>query len=186
MLLSSENDVARQRLCLSLLSSLDSLARIHLAMFSFFKKLFHIGDSLSSIGTCEHCHQPFEYALVHSGFADTGYGYCDRCGTTALLSGWYEKIPPGAPLRVQGPIEPETESWLKPCSCGGAFRRDAPPRCPHCSAPLSAELATPYIEKNAPGARDGWRWQRNWLGMYAIVIARRTVSDNWRQRPVRE
>jgi predicted amidophosphoribosyltransferase len=155
-------------------------------MFRFFTKLFRPVDPLSSIGTCESCHQPFEYALVHNGFADTAYAYCDRCGTTALLSSWYEKIPPGAPLRVQGLIEPETESWLQPCSCNGAFRRDASPRCPHCGAPLSAELATRYIEKSAPGTKRGWRWQRNWLGMYAIVIARRIVNNNWRDSPVRK
>ena len=102
---------------------------------------------------------------------------------TALLSGWYKNIPAGAPLRVQGPIQLETEQWLQPCSCSGHFRRDASPRCPHCNAVLSAELATRYIEKNAPGARRGWRWPRVWPGMYAIVIANRIVNNNWRDQP---
>lgn len=155
-------------------------------MFRFIKQLFRRAVPLASIGVCESCDRRFEYALVHNGFADTAYAYCDRCGTTALLSGWYERIPRGAPLRVQGPIETETESWLQPCICGGSFRHGASPRCPHCNAPLSAELATRYIEKNAPGAKRGWRWQRNWLGMYAIIIERRIVNNNWRDLPSEE
>jgi len=99
-----------------------------------------------------------------------------------LLSGWHGDIPTGAPLRIQGPIESETEPWLESCPCTGTFRREASPRCPHCNAVLSAELATPYIEKNAIGAKQGWRWQRNWLGMYAIIIEGRVVNNNWRPK----
>jgi hypothetical protein len=140
----------------------------------------HVTDTSSSTGLCESCDGKFEYALIHNGFADTAYAYCDECGMTALLSGWYDKIPEGVLLRIHGPIETEMESCLQACPCGGSFRRDASPRCPHCNVPLSAELATRYIEKDAPGAKRGWRWQRHWLGMYAIVIEGRVVNDNWR------
>lgn len=34
--------------------------------------------------------------------------------------------------------------------------------------PSSAEKATAWIEANAPGTKKGWRWQRNWIGTYAI------------------
>lgn len=152
-------------------------------MFKVFEKLLRRAGPQRSLGECERCHGAFAYELIHNGFGDTAYAYCDRCGTTALLSGWYQDIPAGAPLRVQGPIESETEVWLQPCSCGGTFRRNATPRCPHCNAPLSAEIATRYIEKNAHGTKKGWRWQRSWLGMYGIVIEGRIVN-NWRRRPV--
>jgi len=40
---------------------------------------------------------------------------------------------------------------------------------------LSAVTATSYIESNAPGTKKGWRWQRNWSGLYGIVIEGRRV-----------
>ena len=154
-------------------------------MYTLIKRLFGRPGSRPSAGECESCRGTFAYDLVHNGFADTAYAYCDRCGTTALLSGWHDAIPTGAPLRIQGPIESETEAWLEPCACGGAFRREASPRCPHCNMVLSPELATRYIERNAPGAKKGWRWQRNWLGMYAIIIEGRVVNNNWRRGVVK-
>lgn len=151
-----------------------------------FGKLFRRRpDPGPDLGECESCHRTFEYQLLHNGFGDTAYAYCDRCGMIALLN-FYSQRPAGAPLRVHGPIDRETERWLESCSCGGSFRRDASPRCPHCTAPLSAELATRYIEKNAPGTRKGWRWQRSWLGLYAIAVEGRMVSDNWREAPPAE
>jgi hypothetical protein len=58
--------------------------------------------------------------------------------------------------------------------------KGAAPRCPHCHDTLSAEFATSYIEANAPGAKKGWRWQRNWSEMYCIVIEDKRVMDNFR------
>jgi predicted amidophosphoribosyltransferase len=160
---------------------------VHLAtisrVFSFLSRLLGRSDPAPWTAICESCGGKFEYTLIHNGFAETAHAYCDRCGATALLSGWYEHVPAGAPLRVQGSIELETEPWLSLCSCGGTFRRNASPRCPHCVSPLSAELATRHIEKNAPGAKRGWRWQRTWVGVYAMIIERRIVNDNWRQQP---
>ena len=151
---------------------------------SFFNRLFGRSVVSPQHGVCETCRLKFEYSLIHNGFADTAYAYCDRCGTVTLLSGWYENIPKDAPLRVQGPIEAKTERWLQACACGGTFRRDASPRCPHCNSCLSAELATRYLERNAPGTKKGWRWQRSWLGTYSIVIAGRIVNNNWRDKPL--
>jgi hypothetical protein len=45
---------------------------------------------------------------------------------------------------------------------------------------LSAELATTYIEHNAPGTKKGWRWQRNWSGVYGIVIEDKRIDNNFR------
>jgi hypothetical protein len=150
-------------------------------VFRFLSWLWRRSGRPSYLGRCEECARTFHYTLVHNGFAETAYAYCDTCGTLALLSGWYEKIPAGAPLRPRGPIGRETEPWLQPCSCGGRFRREASPRCPHCMSPLSADAAARYIERNAPGARRGWRWQRSWLGDYCIVIEQRIVNNNWRE-----
>jgi hypothetical protein len=136
------------------------------------------------LGYCDGCGDVFEYQIIHNGFNDTAYAYCDTCGMITFVGGWDDQSkPPGAPLKIQGPIQRETEPWLQACSCGGTFRHDAAPRCPHCRAPLSAEAATEYIERNAPGTRKGWRWQRSWSGIYCLIVAGRSTINNWRQMP---
>jgi len=132
----------------------------------------------SWMGDCASCGRSFGYRLLHCGFADMGYAYCDRCGRTALLSGWCKTIPSGAQLRVHKVIDAVTEPYLQQCECGGAFRASASPRCPHCHACLSAVKAARWIEANAPGTRKGWRWQRNWSDVYAIVLEKRRAVDN--------
>jgi hypothetical protein len=72
------------------------------------------------------------------------------------------------------------EPYVLPCQCGGAFQSGCSPRCSHCNAPLSADKATSYIEENAPGTKKGWRWQRNWSGLYCIVIEEKLVENNFR------
>jgi hypothetical protein len=131
-------------------------------------------------GTCDSCARQFQYELLHNGFGDTAYAYCDRCGRTALLSCWYRDIPPAAHLKVHGPVNVEAELLLAPCECGGAFRATASPRCPNCYVALSAEAATSFIEANAPGTIEGWRWQRSWQGLYCVVIDNRRATDPWR------
>ena len=133
-------------------------------------------------GTCEQCGHVFVYYLVHNGFNDSAYAYCDACGSTALFSAWYAEVPKIAELRFHEPIAPEVETFVRPCRCGGSFRGTASPRCPRCREPLSAEHAAEYLERNAPGTRAGWRWQRTWSGLYAIVIEDRMTSDPWAQR----
>lgn len=101
---------------------------------------------------------------------------------TTLVGGWDDtRQPVDVPLKIHGPIQPETEAWLQRCTCGGLFRHDAAPRCPHCHELLSAEAAVSYIERNAEGTRGGWRWQRNWSGMYCLIIAGRAIKNNWRE-----
>jgi hypothetical protein len=51
-----------------------------------------------NLGTCEHCQKHFEYSLVHCGFSDCIYAYCDSDGTTAILSLWDNRIPKSARL----------------------------------------------------------------------------------------
>ena len=131
-------------------------------------------------GTCEHCHRDFGYFLVHNGFNDSTYAYCEKCGQTALLDGW--KMPKGLTVKIHQSITSEAESFLKLCPCGGTFRSNANPRCPHCLQPLSADAVAEFIERNAPGTVKGWRWQRNWTGLYCILIEDRVVKDNWNEK----
>ena len=108
------------------------------------------------------------------------YAYCDSCGRTALLSEWDKRMPRLANCPGQQEICGAMESYLQPCECGGQFKKGAAPRCPHCNCTLSPETATSYIEGNAPGAKKGWKWQRNWSDMYCIVIENKRVADNFK------
>lgn len=134
--------------------------------------------AMSDLGKCDQCSKPFQYDLLHNGFNDSAYAYCDRCGMLCILDGW--KIPKGVNLTIHQKITPEIEPLLTPCQCGGKFTATASPRCPHCMTAISAENATEWIESNAPGTKKGWRWQRNWAGIYAISIEKLFVEDNWK------
>lgn len=134
----------------------------------------------NSSGTCEHCKLSFSYTLVHNGFNDSAFAYCNSCSTTAILSVWFEAIPPSAGFVPHSRISPQSEAWLQPCPCGGSFKADASPRCPHCNYVLSAEAARSWIEHNSPGSAKGWRWQNSWSGVYSLVIEQKLVKDNWR------
>jgi len=120
--------------------------------------------------------------LVHNGFNDSAYAYCDRCGRTSILSGWHDKIPSRAQLKLHQAFPESTEPYLEKCKCEGSFKRDASPRCPHCNTELSAIAATTYIEKNAPGTQKGWRWQQNWQGIYCIIVEGKSVTNNWKNQ----
>jgi len=136
-----------------------------------------------SPGVCENCQEAFGYYLIHSGFNDSSYAYCDACGKAAVLSllraAQINSLPKGPQCMEFKEIFSEWEQYLQPCACGARFRKGAMPRCPTCKLPLSAELAAEYIEAHAPGTKSGWRWQRNWAGMYCIVIANQYVTDNF-------
>ena len=134
------------------------------------------------VGTCSACGHHFPYALVHSGFGDLAYAYCNRCGRTALLSGWAPDIPPEAGLRIHARIGAAVEPFLAPCECGGHFTAAAVPRCPHCREELSAEAVRGFIEANAPGTAQGWRWQGSWGALYCMVIDGRVANDPWKHR----
>jgi hypothetical protein len=112
---------------------------------------------------------------------ELSYAYCDKCGMTAILSLWDKRMPKLAGAWGQQEIPVDLEQYLRPCECGGAFKKGAAPRCPHCSHALSAEAATAYIETNAPGTKRGWRWQRNWHDVYCIVIDNKRVMNNFRE-----
>lgn len=135
--------------------------------------------SKTDTGRCERCRREFHYQLIHNGFNDFVYAYCDRCGKTALLNIFTAKLPlPSTGTLVQGLLPVELEPCLAPCECGGRFRAGASPRCPHCQSEPSAEAAATFIEANAPGTAKGWRWQRNWVALYCILIEDRVIQDN--------
>jgi hypothetical protein len=138
------------------------------------------------IGTCDRCGKQFEYYLVHNGFNESAYAYCDKCGRSAILDYYSKSVPKGIGFGYGKEIDSAWERWLEPCECGGRYKGGAQPRCPHCGNELSAEAATQYLEANAPGAKGGWRWQRTWRGLYCIVINDRWVEDNWRTAPLSE
>lgn len=133
------------------------------------------------IGTCESCRQGFEYRLIHNGFNESAYAYCDQCGVTAFFGRYSAAVPKDVNIGFHGPLRPDAERYVRPCTCGGWFRGSAAPRCPHCAAELSARACAAFIERNAPGTAEGWRWQRSWQGVYAIVIGDREVEDPWIQ-----
>jgi|SRR5580658_366516 hypothetical protein len=74
-------------------------------------------------------------------------------------------------------------SWSNPSSrahAAGYSKKSLFPRCPQYKHPLSAPIASQYIESNAPGTKKGWRWQVNWHATYCIVIENREVQDNFK------
>jgi hypothetical protein len=131
------------------------------------------------IGRCASCDATFGYMLVHNGFNDSAYAYCDRCGTTALFSAYASAAPAGVDVGFHGPLRADAEGWAQPCPCGGHFSGAASPRCPHCHEELSASGAAEYIERNAAAGPRGWRWQCSWQGTYALVIENRLLQDPW-------
>lgn len=122
-------------------------------------------------GDCEHCARTYRYTLLHAGFGDFSYAYCDSCGTLATFNysnSFLVNMPRiSAPHQV---IDPEWEPYLDSCACGGHFRASASPRCVFCNSILSPEHAAHHIERNTVGAGRGWRWQGNWSDIYCIAL----------------
>lgn len=133
----------------------------------------------SSVGCCESCDAEFRYFLVENESNDTAYGYCDRCGGTVLLSFSGASDRDEVTLEAHGPIPEAVASRLAACSCGGAYRGSASPRCPSCRKPLSASKAREWLEANARRRKPEWSWQGSWQGAYSIVIENQIESDLW-------
>ena len=133
---------------------------------------------------CGECGFRFQYDLYHNGFGDSAYGYCDSCGSTVVLNGWSE-VAKQISFKIHQSIENRIVPLLKECPCGGRFSNTSKPRCPSCHTELSAESATGYLERNAPGTAGGWRWQRSWDGIYCIAIEGRVFTDWWDEDKLR-
>ena len=122
-------------------------------------------------GDCEHCGRTYHYSVIDATFSDCSYAYCDTCGKLATVSyanSFLLQMPHiSAPHQV---IDAAWEQYLRPCACGGHFRRGASPRCMVCLAELSAAHAGTHIERNFGAASRGWHWQGNWTDSYCIDI----------------
>jgi hypothetical protein len=127
-------------------------------------------------GECDKCHGTFGYRLIHNGFNASSYAYCSKCGMTAVIdTNNRDRTAEGFPPHRS--ITSEAEPYLAPCTCGGEFQAGAVPRCPHCKKELSATKAAAWIEANAPGTKKSWKWQNDWVSLYAIVIDERFVAN---------
>jgi hypothetical protein len=141
-----------------------------------------MAERVKSFAECNNCQAKYRYDLFHSGFGDMSYAYCDSCGRAALLSYWDKQFPKiSLAGRAHQVITQELEEYLAPCECGGAFKANATPRCPSCMQPLSAQAVTEVIESNAPGTKQGWRWQQNWTGLYVFVVEDKKELHPWRR-----
>jgi hypothetical protein len=120
-------------------------------------------------GDCEHCGRFYRYSLWNSGFGNNSYAYCDQCGLLAIVSDSNSLVEgfPRKPVDNEE-IDKSWEPFLRPCACGGRFRKGASPRCPWCNEVLSPTHAADHIE--AHGSGRGWQWQRNWSGLYCMAI----------------
>jgi hypothetical protein len=135
-------------------------------------------------GQCDKCDRTFGYYLINNGLNESCYAYCFRCGMTAVMDTNYEdRTSEGLPRHRS--ITLKGERYLAPCVCGGAFKAGAAPRCPHCDQGLSATAASSWIEEEAPGAKEGWKWQNDWESLYAIVIDQRLMKNPWKLGPSR-
>jgi hypothetical protein len=143
-------------------------------------------------GDCEHCCKLYHYTLLHAGFGDYSYAYCDSCGMLATFNYSSSFLPSLPRLSAQHQvIDASWEPFLLPCECGGHFRSGASPRCVFCKERLSSDHAAPHIERNSIGAGRGWRWQKSWTDVYCIAIedpkrpgSLRQVNDHFVDRTI--
>ncbi len=87
--------------------------------------------------------ETYRYMLLHAGFGDFSYAYCDCCGMLAAFAYTVQRSrEPAANLPNRNQvIDARLGSLiLRPCSCGGHFRKGASPRCVYCNSPLSADM----------------------------------------------
>jgi hypothetical protein len=122
-------------------------------------------------GDCEHCRRFYRYSLWNCGFGENSYAYCEQCGMLATISYANEETAEFPALSAKYmEIDQSWEQHLRPCNCGGQFRKGASPHCPYCHKALSAMYAAAHMERQALGAPRGWRWQCNWSGTFCMAI----------------
>ena len=129
------------------------------------------------LATCEYCKHEFRFMLIHNGFNDTSYYYCDKCGTTALLDIYDDKYPKKIDKNGNTIYLKDIESFLLKCECSGTFKEKASPRCPHCNELIDPEKFSIFAEYNAV---ENWCWQKNWTGIYCIIIEDKVIRNNWK------
>ncbi|GCE18562.1 hypothetical protein [Dictyobacter kobayashii] len=112
---------------------------------------------------CPACHQLL-YRVAHAPFYDEHFLYCERCPIHVEVSYYdsvykqlYKQVRQEHALSQTGGVKAlmrTIEEHLKPCSCGGSFRHDAPRRCFTCHTAVVVDDASDV---------DLWRWSAAFL-----------------------
>ena len=75
--------------------------------------------------------------IIHAGFSDCGFLYCDKSGDLVTWSSYdktYQSLVPNKhPWDLNAKEKAIIESNLVACPCGGKFPFAAKPRCPRCN-----------------------------------------------------
>lgn len=83
--------------------------------------------------------------IIHSGFNDSGFMYCDNCPnilTWSIYDRNYEKLVNGkVPWLLNDSEKNLIEESVIKCESGGNFRFSAKPRCPNCNNIISEILS---------------------------------------------
>jgi hypothetical protein len=95
---------------------------------------------------CPACQRSL-FRIDTSPFDHESYLYCDHCPTRVGVSVYeaeFDQIIQSLPSALEAEEKRAAlcqaiEANLKPCSCGGAFRYNAPRRCFSCAAPVIIE-----------------------------------------------
>jgi hypothetical protein len=92
---------------------------------------------------CPFCHHVIEVnypKVIHAGFSDCGFLYCNKSGDLITWSSYdktYESLVPGKhPWMLSKKEQALIEGNLIDCPCGGKFTFAAHPRCPNCNAEI--------------------------------------------------
>jgi hypothetical protein len=90
--------------------------------------------------SCEHLIIVEYPRIIHAGFNDSGFLYCNTCGDLLTWSSYdvaYQSLLGGKPPWDLTEDEKSIiESHVVKCPCGGAFTFKALPRCPECTQPI--------------------------------------------------
>lgn len=134
---------------------------------------------MPDIGSCENCNQRFSYALIHNGFNDSAYAYCDTCGCVA--SSLLGREPPTASRFASTARLPRTSSGtLIDVAAGVSFelkhRRDAR------IADTHSRLMSPpdILRRMRQGPRKDGAGNVNWQGLYCIIVEGRSIKAPWK------
>ncbi len=137
-------------------------------------------------GICDRCDQAFPYYLIHSGFNDSYYAYCDLCGKTAILDSYSPSLSQPRLQRVSlGRIPAELEGKLCPCECGGRFVVNAGPRCPHCGSSYPQRRRPRLLSDRRKGQRSdgaGKETGKGYTASWLKIAPSETISFSFRRR----
>lgn len=128
--------------------------------------------------TCPTCKHSYYGRVLHAGFDDSEFLYCDRCFRIALLSIYSRSadillrlaVPALWSWRESAASRIEIEASLRGCECGGRFTFDAVPKCFNCQSVLPLETIL-----EAFGAH-GW-WGVGWRGFYCLIQEEHLVQN---------